>query len=356
MPRLYGITVDAQGYVYVVDRSNGRIQKFDSSGKFLTKWGKNGKGDGEFNIPESIAIGPSGKLYVADYGNDRIQVLNSSTGELITKWAVPGPLQIAVDSLERIYVSSYSQTIKVFNSTGGLQETFEDFSCVGGIAFDDDGRVYVVDREESTVYVFAPREYISPPAGRLLTVTIESPYSLGSIHGMGDYSEGTEVTVALYSPSIEYANGTRIAFSGWTTNITWENPDTSSTTFTFTLKSNVKITANWERQYYVSVETTYGKPQGEGWYTTGSQATCSVSTIRVEKDLFTSYVFEGWKINGELVSTSPTYSFTVTKPVSLTAVWRTETNQTTIGAIIGVILVILVTTIVITLRRRKQSS
>jgi hypothetical protein len=34
--------------VYVVDAGNYRIQKFDSKGIFITKWGTSGTADGQF--------------------------------------------------------------------------------------------------------------------------------------------------------------------------------------------------------------------------------------------------------------------------------------------------------------------
>ena len=34
-----GIAVDSSDNVYVTDGGNNRIQKFDSNGKFITKWG-----------------------------------------------------------------------------------------------------------------------------------------------------------------------------------------------------------------------------------------------------------------------------------------------------------------------------
>ena len=40
--------------MYVTE--NNRVQKFDSNGKFLTKWGKAGSGDGEFGLALAIAI------------------------------------------------------------------------------------------------------------------------------------------------------------------------------------------------------------------------------------------------------------------------------------------------------------
>jgi tripartite motif-containing protein 71 len=35
----WGITVDSDGNVYVVDNFNHRIQKFSSKGIFISKWG-----------------------------------------------------------------------------------------------------------------------------------------------------------------------------------------------------------------------------------------------------------------------------------------------------------------------------
>jgi DNA-binding beta-propeller fold protein YncE len=61
--------------VFVADTANDRIQVFDSSGTFITKWGSSGTGDGEFNSPQGVAVDPStGNVFVADTFNDRIQV------------------------------------------------------------------------------------------------------------------------------------------------------------------------------------------------------------------------------------------------------------------------------------------
>ena len=52
---------------------NHRIEKFDSNGTFLTKWGSWGSGDGQFKYPYGVAVDSSGNVYVADTGNNRIQ-------------------------------------------------------------------------------------------------------------------------------------------------------------------------------------------------------------------------------------------------------------------------------------------
>ncbi len=48
---------------------NNRIQKFDSNGNFITKWGFKGTGDGQFDNPYGIAVDSSGNVYVADTDN-----------------------------------------------------------------------------------------------------------------------------------------------------------------------------------------------------------------------------------------------------------------------------------------------
>jgi len=73
-----GITVDSSGYIYVADTVNHRIQKFSSSGDFITKWGSDGSGNGQFHVPAGIAVDSSGYVYVADSDNNRVQKFKKS--------------------------------------------------------------------------------------------------------------------------------------------------------------------------------------------------------------------------------------------------------------------------------------
>lgn len=68
-----GVAVDEDGALYVSDFYNHRIQKFDSTGAFVTRWGNSGTGKGQFSSPRGISIDQDGVLYVADTGNQRIQ-------------------------------------------------------------------------------------------------------------------------------------------------------------------------------------------------------------------------------------------------------------------------------------------
>ncbi|CAN5649309.1 hypothetical protein BH23THE1_BH23THE1_35430 [soil metagenome] len=66
----------------MVDYYNNRIQKFDSEGNFLTKWGSEGSGDGQFILPTGIAIDSTGNVYVVDYNNHRIQVFKPASNDV----------------------------------------------------------------------------------------------------------------------------------------------------------------------------------------------------------------------------------------------------------------------------------
>jgi sugar lactone lactonase YvrE len=74
-----GVATDTSGNVYVADSSNHRMQKFDGNGTFLAKWGSNGSGDGQFTFLRGVATNSSGNVYVADRSNERIQLFGTAS-------------------------------------------------------------------------------------------------------------------------------------------------------------------------------------------------------------------------------------------------------------------------------------
>src|SRR5438034_1144415 len=76
---------DGSGKVYVADAGKERSEECDSSGTFLTTWGRGGTGTGQFRLPVGVATDGSGNVYVADADNNRIQKFDS-TGTFLTTW------------------------------------------------------------------------------------------------------------------------------------------------------------------------------------------------------------------------------------------------------------------------------
>ena len=61
-------------YFIVSDSDEHCIKVFNREGHFQYKFGKQGKGDGEFNCPRFLSVTQSKHLLVCDEGNHRIQV------------------------------------------------------------------------------------------------------------------------------------------------------------------------------------------------------------------------------------------------------------------------------------------
>jgi len=57
----------------VADFYNNRIQVFTEDGFFLSEWGEKGEETGQFDGPTDIAVDEQGYVYVVDWGNHRIQ-------------------------------------------------------------------------------------------------------------------------------------------------------------------------------------------------------------------------------------------------------------------------------------------
>ncbi|MDE1812259.1 MAG: 6-bladed beta-propeller [Thaumarchaeota archaeon] len=74
-PHIYsGIALDSNNnYVYIVDNANDDILMFDTQGDFITSWGSQGSGEGQFNNPTGIAVDKFGSVYVSDTGNNRVE-------------------------------------------------------------------------------------------------------------------------------------------------------------------------------------------------------------------------------------------------------------------------------------------
>jgi 6-bladed beta-propeller len=71
------VTWDPEGNIYISDGYvNARVAKYDKNGDWVKSWGKHGKGPGEFNLVHSIAADAQGNIYVGDRTNRRIQVFD----------------------------------------------------------------------------------------------------------------------------------------------------------------------------------------------------------------------------------------------------------------------------------------
>jgi uncharacterized repeat protein (TIGR01451 family) len=165
----YGVAVDATGNVYVSDRGNDRIQKFDRQGNFLLKWGTSGSEPGQFHGPMGLTTHPDGRVYVADSQNNRVQVFDSN-GTFLFEWGTSGtgdgefdnPNDIAIDPMGNVFVVDFrNHRIQKFDDNGAFIDAWGTLgNCSGqfnwplGIEVGSDGHVYVTDSQNHRIQVF----------------------------------------------------------------------------------------------------------------------------------------------------------------------------------------------------------
>ena len=67
------------GDIYVSDGyGNAAVHKYDPNGRHLLSWGQPGSGPGEFNLPHNICCDAEGWVYVADRENHRVQIFDGN--------------------------------------------------------------------------------------------------------------------------------------------------------------------------------------------------------------------------------------------------------------------------------------
>jgi 6-bladed beta-propeller len=82
---------DSAGNVYITDGYvNSRVAKYDSNGDWVKSWGERGTGPGQFHLPHTIAIDKDNNVYVGDRSNRRIQVFDTE-GKFLRMFSIDVP-------------------------------------------------------------------------------------------------------------------------------------------------------------------------------------------------------------------------------------------------------------------------
>jgi hypothetical protein len=71
-----GVALDSNDDDYITYVSSHRLQEFSGNGDFISTFGNEGDGDGQFMEPEGVDVDYEGNTFAADTGNLRIQVFS----------------------------------------------------------------------------------------------------------------------------------------------------------------------------------------------------------------------------------------------------------------------------------------
>lgn len=146
----HGLTVDMNNNIWVTDVGLHQVFKFSHEGNLLMSLGEAkipGNDSSHFNLPTDVAVTKNGSFYVSDgYGNSRV-VKFSSTGQYLFEWGKKGDKE-------------------------------GEFNLPHAIDLDNKGNLYVADRENSRVQVFAPtgkfiKQWTDKSFGRISSVVFD---------------------------------------------------------------------------------------------------------------------------------------------------------------------------------------
>lgn len=170
--------------IFVVDCLNHRIQKFSLDGRFISTFGSKGDGHGQFNSPLGMALDQKGNLLICDCRNHRIEMFDSKGNYLSTigeEGQEDGQLQCPIDLTvnskgEIIVCDCENHRIQVFDPKGNFLFKFgsfgtekSQFSYLTGITTDSNDNILVCDSNNNRVQVFNPKgDYISSFGSNLL--------------------------------------------------------------------------------------------------------------------------------------------------------------------------------------------
>ncbi len=146
-----GMTVDANGNIYIADTQNGRVRKIDASLNITTVAGNGGlsySGDGgqanaaQISLPQGVAVDASGNVFFSDTNNHAVRKV--STNGVISTVAGNGTAG--------------------FGGDGGAGASAQ-LNMPQGLALDGSGNLYIADSGNNRVRKLTPAGTISTFAG-----------------------------------------------------------------------------------------------------------------------------------------------------------------------------------------------
>jgi DNA-binding beta-propeller fold protein YncE len=174
------VAVDQRnGDLYVSDGySNARVHKYSPDGQHLLSWGESGTDECHFSLPHYIATDRDGWVYVADRENQRVQVFDRD-GNYETQFGLnlarPGCVYVDHRSGEKLmYVGEFfggfatnsagmriGPRVSILDADGGIlarlgDQSFGDepgrFLSPHGISVDSKGDIYVAEVSRTETY------------------------------------------------------------------------------------------------------------------------------------------------------------------------------------------------------------
>ena len=152
------VAVGPGGDLYVSDGyGNTMVHRFAPDGAHLASWGGRGSGPGEFTTPHGIGVLGDGRVLVGDRENNRVQVFSPEGGYLAEFGPFYKPMDIHIDSDQRIFVSDQVPRVTALGPDGTIFGSCKPVAVMPhGVAGAADGTLYFVETHTTVITRLAP--------------------------------------------------------------------------------------------------------------------------------------------------------------------------------------------------------
>ena len=139
--------------MYLTDGyGNARVHKYTADGELIKSWGEPGNAPGQFELPHCVRVDKHDRLLVADRSNNRIQFFDTE-GNYLHEWdGLHEPDTIYIDD-DIVYIAELKQRVSIWTLEGtkltewgsGVEseKPGEFVKCPHGIWLDSKGDLYV---------------------------------------------------------------------------------------------------------------------------------------------------------------------------------------------------------------------
>ncbi|MDD8020983.1 MAG: 6-bladed beta-propeller [Acidobacteriota bacterium] len=176
---LTSMDVDSDGNIYILDGKEKRIKVFDSAGKIINKFGKEGQGPGELNLPVSLQITPAREIVIGDASNQKLMFFSlegkflremstatkarglvlplfDSQGNIIGQQIVQAEGKIIREVRKYDHELNSLFTMASVDITGVIQGKIDPFRMVFSYQFGKDNIIYCSDLDKYEIEIFSP--------------------------------------------------------------------------------------------------------------------------------------------------------------------------------------------------------
>ena len=142
----FAIAIDTEDNVFV--GSVMIVSIFDKYGSFIRAFGGPGSNPGQFNLIKGLHIDKNGYLYVSEFSNDRVQIFEGSEPSKSSK--------ISDESIPTVFSRKPAYMIGP-RSTSPIR-VLAAINGSGGIAEGKNGEVVVASQKEHKVFIYNPKD------------------------------------------------------------------------------------------------------------------------------------------------------------------------------------------------------